>query len=220
MANLREMQKQLTRQQLLEAAIEVFSSRGFTNTSVEDLTSSAGASRATFYLHFSSKLDILLSASAIATEDTPDLYAALDAALERGSRAAVVKAIDDIVGWFETYSGLLQAWAEAAMEDPTLITRARPLMDAFFDAMPFVRSTWPGGKQEQGRLRLHLFVLQLERFFQNYAATGEWAFPRAVLVDTLADLWSKDFFPPASSARRGPAGEGRQTRSASASRVQ
>jgi AcrR family transcriptional regulator len=186
---------------LIDAALEVFSTKGYRNTSVEDLTRSAGASRATFYLHFSSKFDILVKASAVATQDTPDLYAAIDLALAEGSRPALEAALDNIIKWFEAHSGLLQAAAEAAMEDPSIILRTDRLFDLFFEAMPFVRSQWPRPTQAEAKLRLHLFVLQLERFFQNYAATGRWAFPRDALVRVLADVWSTDFLPPAAATK-------------------
>ncbi len=200
--SLRDKQKELTRQQLIESALEVFSTKGFTNTSVEDLTRSAGAGRATFYLHFASKLDILINASAVASEVTPDLYAALDKALADGSRRDFDAALDAIVSWFESHSGLLQAVSEAAMEDAsTLIPKAHRLLDAYFEAMPYVRSQWPASKQQQAKVRLHLFVLQLERFFQTYAATGQWSFPRDVLIGVLADMWSTDFLPPKASPR-------------------
>jgi AcrR family transcriptional regulator len=199
LVSLREQQKQLTRQRLLESALEVFSSKGYVNTTVDDLVASAGASRATFYLHFSSKLDILLKVSAIAAKNTPALYAALDKALADGSRAALEAAIDGIMSWFEAHSGLLQACAEAAMDTPDLSRKARYLIDEFFNAMPCVRSTWPPSLAEQLRLRLYLFVQQFERFFQNHAASGKWDFPRDALISVLADIWSVSFFPPASS---------------------
>ena len=200
LVSLRDQQKQLTRQRLLEAALEVFSSKGYANTTVDDVVASAGASRATFYLHFSSKIDLLLEVSTIATENTPALYAALDKALADGSRAELEAAIDGILSWFEAHSGLLQASAEAAMETKDLRRKARHLLDRFFDAMPYVRAAWPPSLEEQARLRLYLFVLQFERFFQNRAAAGKWDFPRDVLIGVLADLWSVGFFHRASSA--------------------
>ena len=200
LVSLRDQQKQLTRQRLLEAALEVFSSKGYANTTVDDVVASAGASRATFYLHFSSKIDLLLEVSTIATNDTPALYAALDKALADGSRAELEAAIDGIINWFEEHSGLLQATAEAAMDTPDLRRKARHLLDQFFQAMPYVRSTWPASLEEQARLRLYLFVLQFERFFQNRKAAGKWDFPRDALIRVLADLWSVGFFPPAPSA--------------------
>lgn len=216
MVSLREKQKQLTRQQLLESALEVFSTNGYSKTSVEDLTTNAGASRATFYLHFSSKVDILLKASTLATKVVPDLYVALDAALAEGSRSALEDAIDAIVGWFEAHNGLLQAWAEAAMEDPGLHRRSHRLLDTLFESMPYVRSRWPATREDEAKLRVHLFVLQLERFFQVHAATRRWAFPRELLVGVLADMWSTDFLPPASSRRRNQPTTRKRTRNASA----
>lgn len=70
--------------------------------------------------------------------------------------------MDRVIGWFESHKGLLQAWAEAAIEDPSLFGRSHVLFEAVFDAMPFVRSTWPESTEQQARLRLHLFTLQLE----------------------------------------------------------
>ena len=215
LVSLRDQQKQLTRQRLLEAALEVFSSKGYANTTVDDVVASAGASRATFYLHFSSKIDLLLEVSTIATNDTPALYAALDKALADGSRAELEAAIDGILSWFEAHRGLLQATAEAAMETKDLRRKARDLLGEFFDAMPYVRSTWPPSLEEQVRLRLYLFVVQFERFFQNRTAAGKWDFPRDVLIGVLADLWSVGFFPPASSAEPARKGARKRLRPAS-----
>ncbi len=47
------------RMQLLTAAAKVFASKGFANTAVEDVVKEAGMSRATFYIHFQDKDDLL-----------------------------------------------------------------------------------------------------------------------------------------------------------------
>lgn len=194
MVGLREQHKQLTRQRLLESAVEVFSLKGYTNTSVDDLTSSAGASRATFYLHFTSKLDVLAQAAALAVQETPQYCGLLDDALASGSRDALVAAIDTLMGWYEAHSGLVQAWAEASFEDPALPRSSHVLLGRYLKQMPFLRSQWPG-REEQAKLRLHLFISQLDRLFQVHAATGEWNFPRKAVIATLADIWATGFFP-------------------------
>lgn len=51
--------RQETRELLVQAAIQTFSSKGYINSSVNDITTEAGASRATFYLHFGAKSDLL-----------------------------------------------------------------------------------------------------------------------------------------------------------------
>lgn len=56
--SLRAAQKALTRQRLIAAAVTCFEKEGYAATSIEDITRTAGATRATFYLHFASKSEI------------------------------------------------------------------------------------------------------------------------------------------------------------------
>ena len=51
-----------TREQILNAAIDLFGSRGFAATSMKDLASAAGVRAPAFYNHFSSKERILAAA--------------------------------------------------------------------------------------------------------------------------------------------------------------
>ena len=52
----------------MESARQVFVTRGFPDATVDDIAREAGASRATFYLHFRSKVDI---AAALVAEGMP-----------------------------------------------------------------------------------------------------------------------------------------------------
>ena len=56
---LREQQKQFTRDRLLTAALAAFVENGYTPARIEDVAARAGASRATFYLHFGGKAEIV-----------------------------------------------------------------------------------------------------------------------------------------------------------------
>lgn len=97
--NQRDAQKLATRTSLAEAAIDLFATRGFDETRVEDIAGAAGVSARTFFLHFPSKEDA-------AFPDHDERVAALAEALasdEPGGdpmplvRAAVVVAIRDTV---------------------------------------------------------------------------------------------------------------------------
>lgn len=57
---LRAAQREFTRARFIESAITEFGARGYARTTVDDIVTRAGATRATFYLHFKSKADILL----------------------------------------------------------------------------------------------------------------------------------------------------------------
>lgn len=60
MAGIREQKKQQTRRAIEEAAINLFSCKGFDATSMEDIATAAGVGKATIYGYFSAKDDIFL----------------------------------------------------------------------------------------------------------------------------------------------------------------
>jgi len=53
--NQRDAQKRATRGALAEAAIDLFTTKGFDETRVEDIAAAAGVTARTFFLHFGSK---------------------------------------------------------------------------------------------------------------------------------------------------------------------
>lgn len=59
MANLRALQKVQTRQRLLDTALELFQSKGYSATTIDDIAATAGTTRVTFYAHFASRRAIM-----------------------------------------------------------------------------------------------------------------------------------------------------------------
>lgn len=60
MSGVREQKKQQTRRAIEEAAVDLFSCKGFDATSMEDIAMTAGVGKATIYGYFSAKDDIFL----------------------------------------------------------------------------------------------------------------------------------------------------------------
>ena len=56
---LRAAQRAFTHARFIDAAVVEFGERGYARTTVDDIVARAGATRATFYLHFRGKVDIL-----------------------------------------------------------------------------------------------------------------------------------------------------------------
>lgn len=61
MAGLREAKKKKTRQAIMNAAIKLFSEKGFKNTSVDELAKTAGVGKSTIYGYFHTKSEIFLA---------------------------------------------------------------------------------------------------------------------------------------------------------------
>ncbi len=58
---VREQRKRLTREELLQAAKELFAERGYDNVTVAEIAAGAGVSVKTLFQHFRSKEDLLLN---------------------------------------------------------------------------------------------------------------------------------------------------------------
>jgi AcrR family transcriptional regulator len=59
MAGVRETKKRETRQAIMQAAMTLFSEKGFEKTSIEELAKAAGIGKGTIYGYFQTKSDIL-----------------------------------------------------------------------------------------------------------------------------------------------------------------
>src|SRR5438105_10736682 len=90
--------KDSRRQAILEAALTCFASKGFTETTMEDIRKMSGASTGSIYHHFENKE---MLARALYLEGRSSLHAALSASLTahalRGGIEAMVHAY---LGWF------------------------------------------------------------------------------------------------------------------------
>jgi AcrR family transcriptional regulator len=107
----------LTIARILDATRQIFLTRGYTGTTIDEITRLANVSRASFYTYFPSKRDVLLALGA-------DSAAAGRAVIERlvpGNRGSKDKLV---LGFVREYFALLDdqgsfafAWTQAAQED-------------------------------------------------------------------------------------------------------
>lgn len=61
MAGVRDQKKKQTRKAILEAALDLFSSRGYEQTSIDQLAQAAGIGKGTVYSYFQTKSEIFLA---------------------------------------------------------------------------------------------------------------------------------------------------------------
>ena len=59
MAGLRKAQKAMTRRLLLSAALDLFNTKGYAATTIDEIAAAAGTTRVTFYAYFPSRADLM-----------------------------------------------------------------------------------------------------------------------------------------------------------------
>src|SRR3954462_11767138 len=110
---LRDEQKRLTPRRLIDGALAAFERKGYAATTIEDVVAEANASRATFYLHFKSKSDLVLVMAQTLGRRWRDLYRELTAG-ERLSRKELYEWLDAMSGHYRTNRATVAALAQAA----------------------------------------------------------------------------------------------------------
>lgn len=92
---MRRAQQQLTRTRLLDAAAKLIAEKGYTATRIDEIANAAGATRATFYLHFAAKSELAHGFRDVLGSFDPDHRALL--AVARAPSAAALS------GWLAGY---------------------------------------------------------------------------------------------------------------------
>jgi AcrR family transcriptional regulator len=107
MSSLREAQKKLTRDMIVERALELFTEKGYSATTIDEIAAAAGTTRVTFYAYYPSRSDLMR-----------DFMGRVNAVLERadgpenGSTAAdlveVVRIgeLSGVLAWLESRAAL------------------------------------------------------------------------------------------------------------------
>ncbi|MBV9229621.1 MAG: TetR/AcrR family transcriptional regulator [Chloroflexi bacterium] len=103
--------KESRRQAILEAALACFASKGFTETTMEDIRKLSGASTGSIYHHFENKE---MLARALYLEGRSSLHAALSASLCANSlREGIEGLVYAYLDWFEQHADLGQYLLQA-----------------------------------------------------------------------------------------------------------
>lgn len=187
--NLRERQKADTRAALVAAAAAVFAEQGYGQTTIDDLASHAGTSRATFYLHFASKAEAM-------TAVIDDVRARAAAwAVELPSPALTRDEVEVIVrSWVDFYRVNLswfRVWYEASGVEPGIDPGVRA-------AGSGVVAQLLGHPVTEANPRADVVAsatfAMLDRLLYGSLVQG-WDVAEADLVAEVADAWHDYFLP-------------------------
>ncbi|MFD8687403.1 TetR/AcrR family transcriptional regulator [Streptomyces sp. NPDC059651] len=197
MANLREAQKQMTRRLLLESGIEQFRTKGYAATTVDDIATAAGTTRATFYAYFSSRSELM---QALIDEQLNEVLQRVGSP-EHGSTAqGLVATVADgspeaITDWLRRTSDswpaiwpLIRIGRDAAVVDPELTDLVERWMEEAIGDIEDGLTAAGRLEPYQRHFRGVLAMAELDFVAQNWHR-AEWKLTRDQMLDELGTSW-------------------------------
>jgi AcrR family transcriptional regulator len=184
---LRDEQRRRTRQLLADAALELFQEAGYAPVTVDQIARRAGANRATFYLHFASKVDVVLELMARVDDEVAGIFAAADA-LEDPSRDDVRAWLSDAIGFWDRHKTLIEANEQALGSEPRVADYWLAGIERAVQAMPRHLARHEGAERERARVRLVALMMQLERLCY-FRVVCDARLDRDDLLDVLTEQW-------------------------------
>jgi len=177
----------LTRQRLAEAAFAEFEARGYAQCSVEDIARRAGVSRATFYVHYQGKVELV--------EGLWDVVRRPLVALYRELLVMDVRDQDTLAEWLSDTFAVYKENKLRLVAVHEAIALEASLADAYFERenelvgmiSPLLRPHLIA-TPEEARSRAALLTIQHERFCVLWILRGV-PFDHDSAVSTLASLW-------------------------------
>lgn len=187
--SVRDELRELTRQRLLTAAETMFERDGYLRTTVGNITTEANVNRATFYLHFTDKADVLLAVMRMNLADTPAYWREIDTALIAGGLEELRASLSNTLRWYEQHGRLLRPVREALASDPTLAAQTAGTFAGFADEMSQYLSGVAPEDRERAHLRLQMLIIQLDQMAFRLIVQGLHEIDREVMLDELTDMW-------------------------------
>ncbi|WP_431962389.1 TetR/AcrR family transcriptional regulator [Actinacidiphila sp. bgisy160] len=192
--SLRAEQRDLTRNRILDGAVEVFAAKSFVTATMEDIARAAGVTRATVYAHFRGKAEVIAALTNRVYQVTDDLYAEL-ASVPEWTRAGVRDWLEHAAsGWralAPTIRVLLAATPSAAGDDGSARDRYLAAHERYVALLTAGPRRWRGVTPAQARQRALMAVLQTGSFLTAWIAGGrpvDTDDPLEILADDLCHL--------------------------------
>jgi AcrR family transcriptional regulator len=183
----REEQKAQTRARLIDAAFAAFVAKGYAATTIDDIVIEAAVSRATFYLHFSSKLELIISIRDPLLTATNELSALLPGAVS-GGREGISVWLDVALDHWEQFGQPFRAIRQASQVEPELPEELTTLREDAVRGILQGIADAPPSRADERQVRARAAWGLLYALFDDYAAEG-WAHGRANVHRALLDAW-------------------------------
>jgi AcrR family transcriptional regulator len=197
MANLRQAQKQMTRRLLLESGLELFKTKGYAATTVDDIATEAGTTRVTFYAYFPSRSELM---KALIDEQLNEALQRVSSP-EHGSTAqGLVATVADgtpeaITAWLRrtadswpTIRPIIRVGRDAAAVDPELADLVERWLEEAISDIEDGLTAAGRFAPHQRRFRGVLAMAELDYVAQHWEG-ADWKLTREQMLDELSSSW-------------------------------
>jgi AcrR family transcriptional regulator len=197
MATLREAQRQMTRTLLLDAGIDLFVSKGYAATTIDDIASAAGTTRVTFYAYFPSKAELVKALIAerlnemlqrIRSPEHGSTAVHLVAAVRDGSREAIGSWIRQTAELWPEIHPYIRIGRDAAAIEPDLRNLVERWLEEPISDIEDGLTKGRRFKPHQRHFRGVLAMAELDYVAQNWGQ-ADWKVSREQMLEELIDSW-------------------------------
>jgi AcrR family transcriptional regulator len=184
---LRQQQKLMTRDRILDAAVQVFLSHGYADATIDDIVAASAIGRATFYLHFKSKLEVMRAIIQTREEQNQLLITELDAG-ERPTRTSIEAWLHRFVGHWAAEGDRYLVGMQALASEPGLSDQLEAGVRQARNKLAAVMERDAKLSKAEAGLRAELLVGTLQRACRALVTTpGQY---RAdMVVRLVSDIW-------------------------------
>jgi AcrR family transcriptional regulator len=191
-APLRVQQRGFTRTRLTEAARDVFAERGYVATTVDDIATRAGCSRATFYLHFKGKGQVAAALVQSSVELAEERYRAFDELLVSSEPQSLRKHLRVwLAEWLEIWranAAINQALIQAATIDAEVDEQLADISARLIGTLTKYIATIPEADRRRVQDELYLLEVMTQRVF-SLASVKSLPLSDSRTIDVLSDMW-------------------------------
>ncbi|MDF3308198.1 TetR/AcrR family transcriptional regulator [Rhodococcus sp. T2V] len=186
--NMRDLQKEMTRNRLKEAAVACFVENGYLATAVTDITKTAGATRATFYLHYKTKADVVNALLDELDVAYAQPFAEFATVLAQPTLDGFRTWLTEIIGMWEQTRDISIAVSDAASVEREIGDRRARSFEFETDRIAKALSTSGEWSAKQARIRAVLIFSQLGSLFMQWSARDS-DLDAEEAIDVLAAMW-------------------------------
>jgi AcrR family transcriptional regulator len=188
--SVREQQKLITQERLVDAAVRVFLERGYADATVDNIVDAAAVGRATFYLHFKNKLEVMRSLIRKMEQQLEELIREL-CSVEQPTHDGLESWLRRFIEHWYNDGDRFLVGIQALASEPELSGELESGVRLATEALSRLMRSGPIKSDEEARFRANLLVGALQQGCRTLVAAPE-HYSVDLVVRVMTDIWANN----------------------------